>query len=118
VLVTTWNGDLRFAAGEAPKKGEDALVASYVVGRDRCVRVSLSHGPTVERYVVADGEMLTKLVNESSSLATAAPDVTHGSGTPLAGAAAYFGTGSNTPGNNGADAGRDEYAAALDCSRT
>jgi hypothetical protein len=114
VLVTTWSGDIQFATGEAPKKGEDTLVASYVVDRARCVRVSLSHGPSVERYTVADGEMLAKVVNESSSLASGKVDATHGSSTPAEGVAAYFGTGSNTPGNNGADADRDEYTAALD----
>lgn len=114
VLVTTWNGDLKFAAGEAPKKPDDTLVASYVVDRGRCVRVSLTHGPSVERYTVADGEMLAKLVNESSSLATAAADSAHGSNAPAAGQSAYFGTGSNTAGNNGSDAGPDEYAAALE----
>ncbi|HWS86834.1 MAG TPA: phage tail sheath C-terminal domain-containing protein [Pyrinomonadaceae bacterium] len=114
VLVTTWSGDLKFATGEAPKKGEDTLVASYVVDRARCVRVSLSDGATVERYTVADGEMLAKLVNESSSLAAAEPDATRGGNSPAPGAASYFGTGSNTAGNNGADAGRDEYAAGLD----
>ncbi len=114
VLVTTWSGDLKFAAGEAPKKPDDTLVASYVVDRGRCVRVSLSEGAAVERYTVADGAMLAKLVNESSSLATAAADDAHGANSPAAGVSAYFGTGSNTPGNNGADAGREEYAAALE----
>jgi hypothetical protein len=113
VLVTTWSGDLKFATGEAPTGG-DTLVASYVVDRSVCVRVSLTHAQSVERYVVADGEMLARLVNESSALATAAPDPARGAGAPATGSAAYFGTGSNTPGNNGADAGRDEYAAGLE----
>jgi len=114
VLVTTWSGDLKFATGEAPASGDDTLVASYVVDRSVCVRVSLSHAQTVERYTVADGEMLAALVNESSALATGAPDPARGAGLPAAGSSAYFGTGSNTPGNNGADAGRDEYAAGLE----
>lgn len=114
VLVTTWSGDLKFAAGEAPKAGDDTLVASYVVDRARCVRVSLSHAQTVERYVVPDGHLLADLINESSALATAAADEAHGSGRPGPGEAAYFGTGANTAGNNGADAGREEYAAGLD----
>ncbi len=41
-------------------------------------------------------------------------DGTHGSDKPKDGLSAYFGTGSNTPGNNGADAGRDEYEAGLE----
>lgn len=114
VLITAWSGDLKFATGEAPKKGEDTFVASYVVDRERCVRVSLSSGPSVERYTVADGAMLAKVINESSSLASATPDATHGANSPAAGESAYFGTGSNTSGNNGADAGRDEFAAGLD----
>ncbi|HEX8474413.1 MAG TPA: phage tail sheath C-terminal domain-containing protein [Pyrinomonadaceae bacterium] len=115
VLVTTWDGTLQFATGEAPKKTDgDTLVASYVVDRSACVRVSLTEGTTVERYTVPDGNLLASLVNESSALATATADDAHGASQPATGDASYFGTGSNTPGNNGADAGRDEYAAGLE----
>jgi hypothetical protein len=54
------------------------------------------------------------LVNASSSLATAAADPASGGKRPEVGFSAYFGTGSNTAGNNGADASADDYATALD----
>jgi hypothetical protein len=38
----------------------------------------------------------------------------HGRAVPAGGVDAYFGTGSNTPGGNGADAGHDEYEAGLE----
>lgn len=116
VLLTTWDGTLQYATGDAPRKADgDRIVASYVVDRSRCVRVSLTSGPTVERYNTPDGELLARLVNESSTLATAAPDAAHSAGQPqVTKEPAFFGTGSNTPGNNGADASRDDYAASLD----
>lgn len=116
VLLTTWDGTLQFAKSEAPKKSDgDRLVASYVVDRSACARVSLTHGVTVERYVVPDGQLLAQLVNNSSTLATATPDNAHSSSLPqTSNQSSYFGTGSNTPGNSGADARSDEYAAGLD----
>jgi hypothetical protein len=45
---------------------------------------------------------------------TATPDATHGHALPAAPVDAYFGTGTNTPGADGADASPDDYAAALD----
>jgi hypothetical protein len=115
VLVTAWDGKLQFAAGQAPRQADgDILTASYLVDRSKCVSVTLTHGTTAERFVVADGALLAKMVNDASLLATATADATHGSSLPqLLDGAAYFGTGSNTPGNNGADAGRDEYGAGL-----
>lgn len=115
VLVSTWDGSLEFATGEAPLENKgDRLVASYVVDRSKCVRVTLTSGPLVERYTVPDGALLASLVNESSRLATAAPDSTHGGRMPKADVTGYFGTGNNQPGNNGADAKQEEYAAGLD----
>jgi hypothetical protein len=115
VLVTVWDGTLKFASGQAPKQADgDTLVASYMVNRSKCVGVSLTYGTTTERYIVPDGALLAKVVNDSSRLATAAPDAAHGSSLPQTlDNASYFGTGSNTPGNNGADAGRDDYGAGL-----
>lgn len=115
VLLTTWDGTLQFAPGQAPRAAEgDTLTASYVVNRSKCISVSLTFGTTVERYIVPDAVLLAKMVNDSSLLATATPDATHGSKLPqVLDSASYFGTGSNTPGSNGADAGRDEYDAGL-----
>lgn len=115
VLVTTWDGSLQFAAGQAPRQADgDRLVASYVVDRAKCVRVSLTSGALVERYTVPDGALLAQLVNESSRLATASPDATRSGRRPKTDVTAFFGTGSNRPGNNGADAGADEYAGGLE----
>jgi hypothetical protein len=68
----------------------------------------------VETYLVPDGRLLAQLVNQSSLLVTAAADATNGSKAPKTGVDAYFGTGSNNPGNSGADATADDYANALD----
>ena len=115
VLVTVWNGNLDFAAGEAPEqlKG-DRLVASYKVDQEDCVQVSLTYGATVERFTVPDGRILAQFVNAFSALVTATPDEINGGQRPNSGIAAYFGTGTNTPGNNGAEAGSDEYAVGLE----
>ncbi|HEY7489943.1 MAG TPA: phage tail sheath subtilisin-like domain-containing protein, partial [Candidatus Tectomicrobia bacterium] len=115
VLVTTWDGTLTFATNEAPGQANgDRLVASYLVERAQCVLVTLTYETTREPYITPDGRLLVQLLNSTSALVEAAADGTHGADKPGAGLSAYFGTGSNTPGNNGADAGRDEYAAGLD----
>ena len=115
VLVTTWDGTLAFATGEAPNQANgDRLVASYLVDRANCVAVTLLYEATRENYIAPDGRLLVELVNTSSSLASAQLDASNGSARPKAGLSAFFGTGSNTPGNNGADAGRDEYGAGLE----
>jgi hypothetical protein len=115
VLVTTWDGTLTFAAGEAPDAANgDRLVASYLVQRANCVTVTLIHEAAREVYNAPDGRLLVELVNNTSTLVTAQLDATHGSERPKAPLSAFFGTGSNVPGNNGADAGRDEYAGGLE----
>jgi len=115
VLITTWDGTLTFAAGEAPSQTDgDRLVASYLVDRTQCVLITLTSETTREAYIVPDGRLLVERINSSSALVDAVVDGTHGHDRPSAGYSAYFGTGSNTPGNNGADAGRSEYAAGLE----
>jgi hypothetical protein len=115
VLVTTWDGTLTFAAGEAPDAAAgDRLVASYLVEQANCVSVTLTYEATREAYNAPDGRLLVELVNTTSALVTAQLDATHGGDRPKSPLSAFFGTGSNTPGNNGADAGRDEYAAGLE----
>jgi hypothetical protein len=118
VLVTVWDGTLAFATDEAPSQTDgDQLIASYLVDRAACVRVSLTAGPVVERYIVPDGHLLAQLINApntGSRLATAVPDATNGNRRPRVGVPAFFGSGSNTPGNNGADAGADDYTSGLD----
>lgn len=114
ILVTTWDGSLAYASGEAPDgTSGDRLVASYLVDRARCVQVTLTAEAIREAYIVPDGNLLVQLVTASSTLVDAAADARAGT-RPKTGVSAYFGTGSNTPGNNGADAGRDEYQAGLE----
>jgi hypothetical protein len=116
VLVTTWDGSLDFADGEGPQQADgDRLEASYLVDRGSSAEVVLRFGPAVERYVVPAGRVLVDRVNASpTSQVTGVADETNGDRLPKTGVDAYFGTGSNTPGGNGAEAGRDEYRAGLD----
>ena len=115
VLVTTWDGSLTFAAGEAPNQANgDRLLASYLVEQTNCVAVTLLYEATRESYNTPDGRLLVELINNASALVSAQLDPSNGSDRPQAGLSAFFGTGSNAPGNNGADAGRDEYGAGLE----
>jgi hypothetical protein len=115
VLVTAWDGTLTFPAGQAPQQANgDTLSASYLVDRRVCAKVTLTSGTTIERYTVPDGRLLAQLIGQSSALVTAALDAANGANRPAANVTAFFGTGSNTPGNSGAGAGADDYAAALD----
>ncbi|UBF27089.1 phage tail sheath subtilisin-like domain-containing protein [Kovacikia minuta CCNUW1] len=116
VLLTTWDGSLTFAPGEAPsQENGDRLVASYLVDRSAVAQVSLSHGVITERYTVPDGKSLVQQL-AASQLVTATVNSTHGGNRLQTNPAvsAFFGSGSNQPGNNGADAGSDEYTAGLE----
>jgi hypothetical protein len=115
VRVTTWDGSLDFAEDEAPQEAEgDTLVASYLIEADACVQVTLTYGPVIERYTVPDGNLLASRINRSSTLASAEADEANGGNRPQTGVNAYFGTGVNVPGSNGAEAGRDEYTLGLE----
>jgi len=115
VLVTLWDGSLTFPAGEAPVQADgDSLIANYLVDRARCVRVTLGWGSVVERYTVPDGKLLATLVNAGSRLASAKADAVNGAKLPKTGVADYLGTGTNTPGSDGADATPSDYALALE----
>lgn len=114
VLVTTWNGDLDFNAADAPNAGNgDVLTASYLVEAKNAVTVTLAYAQTTERYTVPDGRVLAQQL-AASRLVTGVADETDGGNRPADGVRAYFGTGGNTRGSNGADAGPDEYAAGLE----
>jgi hypothetical protein len=115
VLVTTWDGSLDFAEDEAPDEAEgDTLVASYLIEAEACVQVTLTYGAVIERYTVPDGNLLAWQVNRSSALVTAEADDNNGDNCPQTDIDAYFGTGVNVPGSNGAEAGRDEYTLGLE----
>lgn len=114
VLVTVWNGHLDFPAAQAPRASQgDVLTADYLVEASDAVQVTFSWGTTKESYVVPDGLGLAGAL-ANSALVTAAADAAHGAAKPAALATAYFGTGSNQGGADGADADQDEYAAGLD----
>jgi len=115
VLITAWDGSLAFAAGQAPIAANgDTLTATYVVSRAACVRVSLEAPDQVpERFVTPDGRFLATRMGQSSRLATVVADATNGQRKP-APADSYFGTGSNTAGNNGAAATADDYSNSLE----
>lgn len=113
VLVTVWNGQLDFASGEAPRAvAGDVMTASYSVEPADAVQVTLNGGARKEVYTVPDGNMLAALA-AASSLVSVVPDAAHGGAKPAVGVAAYFGTGSNLGGADGADAGPDDYAVGL-----
>jgi hypothetical protein len=114
VLITVWNGDLDFASGEAPNATNgDVLTASYLVEAESAVLVTLIHGQTKEAYVVCDGRLLAQQL-ATSRLVRGTADGTYGNNKPATGVSAYFGTGTNVRGANGADAGEDEYRAGLE----
>jgi hypothetical protein len=115
VRITAWDGTLDFAEGEAPQEAEDdTLIASYLIAPESCAQVTLTYGPVVERYTVPDGNLLASQINRSSALVSAEADETNGGNRPQTGINAYFGTGVNVPGSNGAEAGRDEYTLGLE----
>lgn len=115
MLVTTWDGQLDFAPGIAPVALDgDRLVASYVVDRQDCTQLTLTFETGKETFTVVDGNLLAQLVNAGSLLATAEAHPANGELKPQSGMTAYFGTGSNTPGSNGADAGSTEYSMGLE----
>lgn len=113
-LVTVWDGSLQFATGEGPSQANgDKLAVTYLVDRANCVRVSLTSDALTERYTVPDARDLAEKINASSTLAKAVADATNGNRLPNKGIRAFFGSGSNTPGNNGADASSDDYGDGL-----
>jgi hypothetical protein len=113
VLITAWTGHLDFHTGEAPRAAAgDVLTANYLVEAADSVQVTLTWGTVKESYVVTDGNMLASVAT-GLSLVKASVDATHGSTKPATGIVAYFGTGGNVGGADGADAGADEYTAGL-----
>jgi hypothetical protein len=113
ILVNPADGSLRFFNGEEP--GVDSrLIASYVVDRNSCVDVTLTYETTREQFNVPDGNLLVTRINQASTLVTAEANETNGGSLPAPGVNAFFGRGSNTPGNNGADAGTVEYQQGLE----
>ena len=110
-----WDGTLEFPAGDEPQKANgDTLTASYLVARETACRSTCRSVRAIERFIVPDGKILARQMQRSSALVRAEADGTHGDKLPKTGVSAFFGTGSNTAGSDGAEAGRDEYAAGLE----
>lgn len=115
VLVTVWDGSLLFAKGEEPQQvNGDKMEASYLIERDICDQVTLTYGAIIERYTVPDGKILAQLINKYSKFVTAEANKTAADKLPKSEVVAYFGTGTNTPGSDGAEAGKDEYKTGLE----
>lgn len=115
VLITTWNGQLDFASNEAPNTADgDRLTANYLIDAASCVQLTLTHDTVTEVYTTRDGDHLATVVDGVSQLVTATASETQGGDTPRANVYAFFGTGTNIPGSNGAEAGATEYAAGLE----
>ncbi|HEX8904434.1 MAG TPA: hypothetical protein VF771_06315, partial [Longimicrobiaceae bacterium] len=114
VLVTAWDGTLEWHSGEAPSAANgDVLTASYLVEPSDAVLVTLVHGPAKESYTVPDGNTLAQQL-ATSAMVRGVADGTSGGNKPADGVSAYFGTGGNTRGANGADAGAGEYGGGLE----
>jgi Phage tail sheath protein subtilisin-like domain/Phage tail sheath C-terminal domain len=114
VLVTTWDGSLQFAGGAGPDAASgDQLEASYLVDQRDSVLVRLSRSGTTEEYTGPSARTLAAAVTSRSRMVTATADATHGDARPVVPTDAYLGSGSSTPGANGADAGAAEYATGL-----
>jgi hypothetical protein len=116
VLVTSWDGSLDFAEDQGPSATDgDRLDASYLVDRSAAAQVTLRDGTNVSVFVVPSGRELAAQINAAPTTpVTAEADSTHGGARPKTGIDAYFGSGSNTPGGNGAEAGADEYESGLE----
>jgi Phage tail sheath C-terminal domain/Phage tail sheath protein subtilisin-like domain len=116
VLVTAWDGSLDFAEDQGPSETDgDRLEASYLVDRSAAAQVTLRDGTNVSAFIVPSGRELAAQINASPTApVTAQADGTHGGARPKTGIDAYFGSGSNTPGGNGAEAGADDYELGLE----
>ncbi len=116
VLVDTATGALTFATGEEPAAA-DVVTASYVVNQSASAKVTLRYGLQEEVYIVANGNDLASDMNAASALVTAVP-AANAAELPDKFADAltfqYFGTGTNTRGDNGAVVSAADYKAGLD----
>lgn len=114
VRLSVWDGTLDFAADAPSSANGDVLQAWYRVDAASCAEVRLERGTATETYVVPAGTVLAERLNQSSTFAEAEADDTNGGDGLASGVDGYFGTGANTPGANGDEAGPDDYRAALD----
>lgn len=115
VRLSAWDGTLDFATADAPSSANgDKLQAWYRVDAASCVEVLLERGSAAETYVVPAGTVLADRLNLASAFVSAEADDTHGGDRLAPGVNGYFGTGANTAGANGEEAGQDDYRAALD----
>lgn len=104
VRITPASGALTFATGEGPLAA-DTVTASYVVDKSASVKVTVRNGSTEEVYTVANGNDLISDLQKSSTMVEGTALGNAGE-LPSKFAAAdefrFFGTGTNTRGDNGA----------------
>lgn len=109
VSVNTADGTLTFSKDETPIKG-DKLISTYDVDKTGCSRVTITLGSSAERYTVTDGRNLVQQLKRSTLVVPSGGTA----GKPQINLDAYLGSGTNTAGNDGADAIPDDYVNALD----
>lgn len=114
VRLSVWDGTLDFATDAPSSADGDKLQAWYRVDAASCVEVRLERGAAAETYVVPAGTVLAERLNLASAFASAEADDAGGGDRLAGGVDGFFGTGANTPGANGEEAGQDDYRAALD----
>jgi hypothetical protein len=113
VQIDTTTGALTFPAGEEPAAADEVTV-SYVVDMSASAKVTLRYGTVEEVYIVANGNDLAADINEDSTLAEATPEANAAELPDLVTAFEFFGTGTNSSGDNGAAVDAADYKAGLD----
>jgi hypothetical protein len=117
VQIDINSGALTFAAGEEPASADDRVTASYVVNQSASAKVTVRYGSQEEVYIVANGNDLAADINIVSGIVSATP--AGNAAEPLTTFASaldfqFFGTGTNTRGDNGAVVSPADYKAGLD----
>ena len=114
VKINRATGELTFTA---PLDPADVVTASYVVDAASAVKVTLQLGTNEEVYIVVSGDDLATDINRSpGGSAWAGAEVLANSGELPSTMTDFgaFGTGTNTAGDNGADADDGDYKDGLD----
>lgn len=114
VHITKSSGRLKFynegeTGDQTPKTG-NTLVVSYRIDKNACVNIKIIYKSSTEEYNVPDGDYLVHEINESSKLVNA-ENGTEEIPTKFESKEIFekFGTGTNQTGDNGAQAGVNEY---------
>jgi hypothetical protein len=117
VQININSGALTFAAGEEPASADDRVTASYVVNQSASAKVTVRYGSQEEVYITANGNDLAADINIVSGIVSATP-AGNAAELPTTFASAldfhFFGTGTNTRGDNGAVVSPADYKDGLD----